>query len=428
MIAVPFIYFTVLFIFIYLKNKRRFDIACYIVSIYGVSAFFSILMDVLGLRSNDNYGYSISPISAFCYCFLISLCTLPFIMYSNLNIKNIEPLKNPKILKILAWTSFLYFILNFVMSIGDVVQTLSSDMGQIRQEHYEGYGQEIWFHSAPIGLRQLFLFLNVAFSTPWILHFLSFYSLSIQKLPYRYVLLFLFGSLTGFMQGILAAGRSGPIYWMICLGACYLFFKSFMNNSQRSKIKHVFILALAILISYVILTTIARFGDSRSGTGDSLIGYAGQSYINFCFFFDNYTCIYPSLKNVFPLFYYIFTDFPIRSAGEYQSFLSEISGYRLGVFYTFLGQIATTSSNIVAIIYCIVYTILAFLLLRIYKKKYIDIYRCFFYLLTASVLYLGIFGHYYADYPRTSCALFYIVLLWIVKRRKNTVNNKFLYE
>ena len=409
MVTIPFVYFTLLLLFVYHRNKRQFDIACYIISIFDISAFFSILLVLLDLKSKDTSWYDISQTATFWYCFLLTICILPFIKKSNLRMNDIKPLRNSTPLKIIAWVSFFYFMLNLIMSFGDVLGALQSDLGEIRQDHYDGYGERLWFYSMPIGLRQLFLFFNIIFHVPFIMHFLAFYSLAIQKLPSRFVILFIVGSLTGFLQGILAAGRSGPVYWKICFGACYIFFYRFLTKNNKAQLKRLFFVVIGILISYVIITTIARFAGDNDGTRDSLISYAGQSFVNFCFFFDNFACPFPSLKNIFPLTYYLLLDFPVRNAGEMQSLLSEMSGYRLGVFYTFIGQIATSSSNSVAILYCILYSLLTYVVLNRIRNSFCSSYV---YLMFGSVLYLGLFGHYYADYVPMVCVLFYALFFY----------------
>jgi len=59
MVAIPFIYFLFLFIYV-LKKKKRFEISAYLISIYLVSAFFAILIDIFGYRSTDTINYQIS--------------------------------------------------------------------------------------------------------------------------------------------------------------------------------------------------------------------------------------------------------------------------------------------------------------------------------------------------------------------------------
>lgn len=92
MVTVPFIYFTILLLLVYRRNGRRFDLVCYIISIFAVSAFFSILLDAFELRSIDTLNYKISGEATFAYCGLITMCLWPFIRYSNLSIKQIKPL------------------------------------------------------------------------------------------------------------------------------------------------------------------------------------------------------------------------------------------------------------------------------------------------------------------------------------------------
>lgn len=109
MVSIPFIYFTLLFIYHMRKTRWQFDIASFILAIYALSAFFSILIDMFDLRSIDTYAYKISFSATFAYCGLISLCTYPFMSYSNFKIKRIEPIRNNGVLKFFAIV-FFYFL------------------------------------------------------------------------------------------------------------------------------------------------------------------------------------------------------------------------------------------------------------------------------------------------------------------------------
>jgi len=84
MIAVPFIYFSIISLVLYFRKGKRIDFSVIISAMFAVSGFFSILIDVFGLRNSDTANYSISFLASFSYCALITLCLLPFIRYSNL--------------------------------------------------------------------------------------------------------------------------------------------------------------------------------------------------------------------------------------------------------------------------------------------------------------------------------------------------------
>ena len=231
MVAIPFIYFTALMIFLYKRNGNKYDLACYILSIFAVSGFLSILMDLFDLREPDTYGYVISFNATFAYCGLITLCLIPFIHYSHTAILCIKPIKTGVVMiKILAWSSVLFFLLSFILSWSDVVSALTDDMGQTRSTHYmDEDGGSSWLRLLPFGIKQICVFLNIILGIPWILQFLAFYSLCILRQKEGYAVCLFIGSLSGLLNNILAAGRSGFVFWGLSLIACFIVFKPFLT-------------------------------------------------------------------------------------------------------------------------------------------------------------------------------------------------------
>ena len=80
MIAVPFIYFTLLAIYLVRKNGGV-DISAFLVMIYAFSALMSILLDVYNVYEiNGVYEkIAISPVATFTYCAWLKHCKVAFI-------------------------------------------------------------------------------------------------------------------------------------------------------------------------------------------------------------------------------------------------------------------------------------------------------------------------------------------------------------
>jgi len=78
MIYIPFLYFSFLFIFMLLKQKS-FNLGSFIVLIYIISSFFSILIKKYDLL---NYNFPVIKLEpTFLYCFLLTISILPFYKY-----------------------------------------------------------------------------------------------------------------------------------------------------------------------------------------------------------------------------------------------------------------------------------------------------------------------------------------------------------
>lgn len=426
LIAVPFIWFSLLFYYLY-KRHHKIDIACYITLIYGISALFSLIMYAYGGMPSAIGSYKVSPIATFTYCGLLTLCILPFGIYSNVIISYIRPVSNAKFLKKLAWFCFLFFLLNTFMSLNSLIKVLTGDFGELRTAHYNGEDDVIWISNLPTILRYPVYYINIFMGSPWVLQFLGFYCIFIQKLPLKYGVLFLVSSIIGITRNLIAAGRSDVVYWLIGLGACYFFFKPLISGKMKlwGKYKY-YVASLVVVFSFFIYSsTNSRFGE-RVGSGEltgaqaGFVDYAGQAFPYFCYFFDNFECPDPTLEIIFPYTYQFIGKSHGGVVGQ-QHYLSLISNYELGVFYTFIGQIAVTSSNHIAIVYCLIFIAFSFYFASHIRRKRIRLIDAYIYMVLASVLFLGLFSHYYGISSKSfSIVAFLVVLVLFVDRQKKS--------
>ena len=415
MIAVPFIYFSLLTWFFYVRNKQ-FNLPVFTCLIYAVSSFFAILIDIFDLRFPDTVNYDISFFACFIYCALLTLCMIPIQVYAN-RVQTIEPVQKTRLLKGLAYVAGIYGVFFMLMSMSQVVLMLTSDMGEMRANQYAGEGLDGFMASWPRVIRLPFSLLNMIFGCPWISIFLAFFCLVIQKLPARYSVMYIIGSLMGPISGIIGADRSNIAYWILSLAACYVFFRPYMSAALKRK----FIVAASILVVlfglYLAAMTISRFedrdaGDGRvDGTQGSLISYFGQSYTNFCYFFDTFETPCPTLEAIFPFTYNNILGIGEGGGVPLQQMLTDRTNVFLGVFYTFLGQIATTAGNGIAIAFCIFFV--AFFisyLRRFFISSNTNLLGIYVYMACATVVYLGLFGHYYTSASHT----FSLISFWII--------------
>lgn len=413
MIYIPLIYFSILLAYLYRRNKQ-FDLACYIVLLYGISAFFSVQIDLLHLRSFDTVHYDISFFACFAYCGLLTLCIIPIAIKSNVQFVHISPVKNESFLRKLAWISFSYFVFYSFMSTDSILTVLTSDMQRLRADLYSGSQEAGWMYSLPIIVRLPISFMNMLFGCPWILVFLAFYSLVIQKMHVKYFVLFLGASLIGPVGGVIGVDRSSTAYWLISIGACYVFFRRWMNSKQKRNVNILLTITASVFIAYLISLTIARFDTEYSGTDSqsSMIAYLGQSYINFCYFFDTYECPIPSLFRIFPLTsQYLFS---YSGSTELNQVLTMMTGKTTWIFSSFIGDIIISSHNIVGVLYCFFFFFIAINVIR--NNKQSNISQIYLYFLFSSVLFLGVFVYYYASSARTfSAVVFYFIIRYINK-------------
>lgn len=417
MVAAAFVYLSILAYLLYRRNNCV-DVACFIILIYAASAFLGILMDSMGLRYDDSRNYKVSFVAVFVYCALITLCVLPIAHYSNARIKGIRPIKNPKFLTVMAIVSFSYFILFCILSYADVRQSLSEDFVTIRNSLYSGDEVETWMSRLPDAIRPIFSLFNMFFGNPWILMFLGFFSIVVQRLPNKYGYMLIAASLMGPISGIVGVDRSQSAYWILSLAACYIYFAPFMTKEQKHLFRTIFYVLSGLFVAYLAFATISRFGETDEGTEGGLVSYLGQPIIHFCFFFDVFENKETFLSVIFPFSSQYFFGGEFNTPVQAQAHITATTGIFAGVFYTFLGNIMIMGGGWLMVVY-----VLFLLWLTVSSQKRQDLStttlkRSYLFFFCSSIMFLGLFAHYYAGAMRTFSLLANYLLI------KNLVLNE----
>ena len=386
---------------------------------FAVSGFFSILCDMFNLRYTDAMNYHISSGAAIAYCGLLTMCLLPIATNSHSMIASLKPVKNEQMLKFLAWFAIVWFVFTAIFSWESMMNVLTGDMEEYRRAMYLGEGQESWMLVLPAPVRFVVAVVNSVFGCKWALIFLAFYSRYVQRLPFKYFLLFLVASLSGPMHGIIGADRSATAYWIMSLFAMYLLFRYQMPQQEKRRFLFYAGTIVGFLVAYLAAMTVARFGDRSytgvSGTQGGLISYFGQSFVNFCVYFDTYEPPFPHLGILFPFTFQYILGIPTGGVVIQQQ-MTELTGFETGVFYTYIGQIIVGAGRGVAIAFCIIYALLAAVILpKVVRHRHVSASSLYLYFAFASVMYLGIFVHYYTSGTTTFGLVFMYILLRIMK-------------
>lgn len=417
MVAIPFIYFSVLALFFFIRH-RKIDLATFISLLYAITGYFSIQLYGTGSFA----GHSMSGWAVLTYCGLISLMIFPIAMTSNAKITSIKPITNVKLFKIVAWVAFGYFVIWALLSLNSIMSILTGDMGEAREAVYQGLtGDGGWMARLPGPIRLVCAGLNMILGAPWIMQFLAFYSITIIKLPIKYFVLLLLVSTQGPLNGIMGADRSATAYWIIGLLACILFFYSFMSKKEKKWISLFSIILIGAFSIYLSAMTTSRFEDSRAigGVEGSLIAYFGQNVINFCHFFDTYTAPETTLEMIFPFIHNYILGTGLGGGVGAQEYFSLLTGVETGIFYTFLGQLLFSAGKVPMTIYAVVVSCLSLLMLQHSSKRVANMRDCYLQLLFASILFFGLFGHYYAAAGKTFSVIFFYFLISYLCRNKS---------
>lgn len=414
MTYIPLVYFGCLSVIMYQRHKQI-DIATISSLIFAVSGLFSVLIDINRYRSDDTYNYEISIVPAALYCILLTLCILPLAKCNIVNRIQIEPVRNVKLIKLLSVVSIIWFLLTVFFSWDRFLFILTSgDMAEIRGDLYKGITEDSWMVSLPGPVRFVFALINMLFGCSWVLIFLGFYSMIGNRVPLLYSYFFLIASLSGPYNGILGVDRSSSAYWIMSAVTLFILFRKQLPSKVKKQISVLGLVAFVGVIAYLAAMTIARFGESDSSGGalGSLISYFGQSYINFCYFFDEYDLPFHHFGIVFPFTSQYIFGVPSVTVTIQQE-MTWLSHKATGVFYTFIGQMIVGIGQFWAIIMTMAYSFFSFKTLgNINRKNEIDIMSLYLYFAFASVVLLGIFTHYYAGPSKT----FSLVTMYFVMR------------
>ena len=415
MIYIPFVYFTLLTLYLF-NRQKTIDLATVIAAIYAISGLFSIVLYENASWYSFNY-IEVDALPTFLYCTLLTLCILPISKNNFSSRVTCVPIRKRKLLKILALISFIWFVLIVVLGRNALNYVLTSDMADVRADIYKGYGVGgSWMSAMPAPLRLVFAFLNLLFGCPWVLIFLGFYTFSDINFPRVYSYFFILASLSGPIYGIMGADRSATVYWIIAIVSMLLLFYDKIDKKTRRTIILILIIIGGFLVAYLVAMTVSRFEfrDSIGGIEGSIVAYAGQSFLNFCYFLENYEVPYKHWGIIFPFISdYIFG---IPSGGTViQEEMTRLTGIETGVFYTFMGQIMVGLGQFWAIVITIIFAISSYFSLYYLKRqKRVDVKSLYLYFSFASVPLLGVFVHYYASPGKTfSLIIMYFVIKYL---------------
>lgn len=396
MVAVPFVYFSFLLLYV-LRKKKSFDISAYIISFYLISAFFSILIDVKDLRSYETRNYDIGIIPSIMYCLLITIVIYPFIKLPIQGKLNIDV--KPLVFKYLSFFSIVSFLILIALSYNTMFQILSGDLGALREAiKSEGEITSV-YENAPTFLKPIARIVTLFSNISLIVLLFYFYSISFLKKSKLFNSLLFMSSLSIVILAILGIDRSKIIYWLITYGFfLILFWKNMSRKQQRTNIFGISLILFA-LSAYFVSVTLSRFEGTDLGVDNSIISYAGQSFINFCYFFDNKPYQEYTLQRLFPIFYNFFVDNGINSAVELNRLMTYKTGIFHGIFASFIGDILMTTNIFTAVIYCLVISRITYVII-VKNKNTNSFYYLVLLFFFCSIPMLGLFTHFYSHTDR----------------------------
>ena len=417
MIAVPFIYFTLLAVYLIRRNKGI-DISAFLVMVYAFSAFMSILLDIFGVYDiNGVYEkIPVSPVATITYCALITLAVIPFRRINSLDLRAVD-MQKYWLVDLFSWVLIITFFITAYNTFTHLDTILHSNLKDIRDDMYsnvEGTKVSVieWLLALPETLFSQF--------SPVAL-LLYFVNIAKERKSKLFNWLLLLASLTPVIKAVLIAGRTQPIYWFLSFMALYILFRPMMEQQQRRKALMPFVVFGGMVGLFVAAVTVARFAMADiaddTGTFDSLLAYSGQSFVNFNYFFTQYTAHGIHLDRIFPLTNY-FIWHPGWNLEDYRDMIWSYSGLNIGVFFTFLGDLMIDLGHFGMVVYVLLFYLISTYVCRSANEE--GTIRLSRLLIILMLFLIPLQGIFYYSYYKINTGYFVVgtlLICWVLSHR-----------
>lgn len=409
MIAFPFLYFSLLTFYLW-KRHQGFDVCVYIAGLYAFTSFLSIII-VVGDMLNaggilfDDSDLELSLVPTLLYCLVITLGILPFSMLYKKDLKVIST-PNPLIIYGLSWFLIGISFINLYLIADSTLDILSGDLATIRTEHYQGMESpaQIKAESMPPIIGYLYYFnTSTLLAIP-----LFFYYLCFEKRAWWFISLLFFASLSVPLLGIQVVDRTEIMFYAMMFLSCLFLFHKFLSSKIKRIMWFVSIPMAFIMLVYIVAVSQARFEDREGGAETGAIQYAGQNYLNFCFFWEKAKRDQIATEREFPLInHYLFhidnNDIRRRERSGKQ-------GFFISVFPSYAGDIMLDLSPMGLIIWVLAFFFLAVYLFRTAHREELSVgdYLAYF-----SLSVIPIFGVFYYRYMVFSYTLMLLLVAFV---------------
>lgn len=398
MAYITFTYFLILFL--YIIYKHGLDISACIIGVYTVSSFVSIILLRNGFFED---AYSPTLLPSLVYCTMITLVVLPFY---NFNSNHRRPFykMNSKIFNLMSWMFIVGFVFSLILFWKDIVLRISlgAAIGELR-----GVELETAQASLSGGMRLISNILNTINSLSSISIILFFYSLAFLKRHWLFNLTLFISSLGCIIAGIIGIDRSIAMYWVMNLVFIFILMKPYLSIRLRRISIVLIVVVLAVVIAYLVMMTMSRY---RSDAIESVLSYMGQSYLNFCWFWDNWDAPNFNMGFFTPILSHFVIDWGYPTpAVLYGNWLEMRTGVFVNVFYTFMGTVMIYIGKYCVIPFCILYT--AIVSRKINKKSgIIDLQTIIPLFIFSIVIYNGLILYLFVDYIKAMAAWLFLGL------------------
>lgn len=410
MIYVPFVFFLLLAIIII--KQRGLDASAYISLLYAISAFFSILYYNDGATALYKDACTFFP--TVIYCGLISLAILPVYKFNTANLQRIT-MPNTVAIKGLTYLYFTIFVVLLFAYLDDLIFIFTfDDFAELRDDISDGetfitqYGGLLGF---------ILLIFNILATISFVM-IPVFFMMVLSKQKWWLQIMAILGSLPIVIIGMLGIDRSKSFYWVIILGLSLVIFWRHLGQKTKKIVTVLVSLLLLGVLSYFGSVTSDRFEDADSGVEGGVVSYAGQTYVNFCYFFENFNNGETfGTKQLFPAIHtFVLQDY--KGSVPFQKEMTVRTGIECGVFYSFLGSFILDNNQKGPFIYIALYIFLFFISLHCKRNNQVNILLFMYFFFLALVPTCGVISYIYVSSYMTISIMVIMLLIALTYLQK----------
>lgn len=400
MIFIPFIFFLLLTIY-WWKKGHGLDVCTYMSGLYAFTTFLSIvivqfdLIDAGGILF-DKYDIELNALPTIIFCVTIALGIVPFSMIYSKEIKNVSN-GTPHLVMAISIILIGVAILNFWLVADSTAEILGGDLETVRRAHYEGI-------ETPAEAKVLTLpailgyFYYLKLSTLMALPLFFYYSCFTNKRWWFLALLF-FASLATPISALQAADRTEFILYALMFSFCLILFWKNLSRKFKRKLLIFGTPMMLVVAAYIVAVSAARFGDTDEGAQGGAIQYAGQNYLNFCFFWENAKYDEICSEREFPLLNHFINK--VDSNKDRRAERSGHQGFFISVFAAYVGDVMLDLSPLGMTAWVLFFFIMNMLIVKRKHREEFDIGEILAIFTSAVVPIFGIFYYKYAFWHYT---------------------------
>lgn len=408
MIYIPFVYFTILFIYMWRKQKSI-NVSSLIVIFYIISSLFAIIIKNENLWNYTLNFPEIGIVPTFLYCSLLTISILPFHNFKAESIKSIT-LTNKKQFLVISWILIIISFVSLAIVLPQVKTTFTMDLFDVRKEYYQDAGT--FYEFAGLPFYQYLINFAPSFSPIFILFF--FYSVVYMDNKIYFNILLILASLILSVHSILTAARTQVIYWIMTFSAIYIFFKPLMTTGIKRKVKTLFVIIGLFVLIYMFAVTISRFENRNVGAVDSLILYTGQSFLQFCNVYNHYTFDEITIDRILPITSKYILDNKFTKT-DYRFYQSVRIGADTGVFFTFLGDAMLDFGKFGMIIYTLIFYLISTKSLKRRNQTVISLSQMIIFVILVRFTLLGLFAYVYTSIQSSIMIIGSLIIAYLLK-------------